>query len=357
MYNELMEQILSHGQAANLMICLVLAIHLLSVRARVRLPAQMLGANYLMHACQSFLLIGWINEMSLPYMYIIRPVSAMLIGPVFYFYFLSVKRLKPKFKAVDYLHFIPSLLLLLAFITQSPILFATDYFIIGSLVLYLVLVAIPMLQGKKMFSHLETEPRQPYKWLCVLAMLMLVNIGIDVAVVVELETGKALNQSLALFLGTSFFLIINLAVAYVIIRRNPLVEWMYELSLRTFSEKEFVSAQNKECFVKWEALVASEQLHKRDFGITLSEAAKKLQIPSRQLSNAINLCYGKSFSQYLNDKRVSEAQHLIQTNPEMTMIEVMNAAGFSTKSNFNKEFQRVLGMPPSKYRLSLLRGC
>jgi AraC-like DNA-binding protein len=347
-----MEQILSHGQAANVMICLVLAIHLFSVKATVRLPARMLGVNYLMYSCQSLLLIGWVNDLSPAYMSIIRPVTAMLIGPVFYFYFLTVKRLKPQFNRVDYLHLIPCLLLLLAFMMQSRVLFLTDYFIIGSFVFYLILMAIPMRQGKKLFKHLETEPQQPYTWLCILACMMVINIGVDIAVLAEIQAGKALNESLALFLGTSIFLIINVTVAFATIRRNPLIEWMYELSLRTFSENDIVSAQNKEHFARWEILVTNEELHKRDFGITLSEAAKKLQIPSRQLSNAINLCYGKSFSQYLNDRRVDEARRLIQARPEMTMIDVMNAAGFSSKSNFNKEFQRVLGMPPSKYRLA-----
>ncbi len=348
-----MEQILSHSQSANMVICLMLAIHLFSVRATLRLPAQMLGANFLMYACQSLLLIGLLNDLSPAYISVIRPVSAMLIGPIFYFYFLTVKRLKPQFKKADILHIIPCLLLLLAFITQSRLLFMTDYLIIGSFIFYLALMAIPMLQGKKLFNHLKTEPTQPYKWLCILALMMFVNIAIDAAVAAEIQAGKPLNKSLALFLGTSLFLIINATVAFETLKRNPLIEWMYELSLRTLSEKDTVSAQSKEHFARWETLVKTQELHKREFGITLTEAAKKLQMPSRQLSSAINICYGKSFSQYLNDKRVQEAKRLIQLHPEMNMIDVMYASGFSSKSNYNKEFQRAVGMPPSKYRLTL----
>ncbi|WP_284218441.1 AraC family transcriptional regulator [Agaribacter marinus] len=349
-----MEQILSHSQAANVMICLVLALHLFSVSTRVRLPARMLGVNYLMYSCQSFLLIGLLNDVNLSYTSVIRPTTAMLLGPVFYFYFLTVKRTIPQFKWVDYLHFFPCLLVLFAFIAQSRFLYLTDYLIIGSFAFYLILMTIPMLQGVKVFSHLSTEPKRPYQWLCILALMMAVNIVAEVAVLTEIHAGKALNESLALFIGTSLFLVINAIVAFATLRRNPLIEWMYELSVQTFSENDVASAENNAHFGRWEVLVTTEELYKKEFGITLSEAARKLQIPARQLSNAINQCYGRSFSQYLNDKRVKEAQRLIQADPEMTMIDVMYAAGFNSKSNFNKEFQRVSGMPPSKYRLALL---
>lgn len=34
----------------------------------------------------------------------------------------------------------------------------------------------------------------------------------------------------------------------------------------------------------------------------------------------------------------------------MTITEAMNEAGFSTKSNFNREFKRVTGLSPSEWR-------
>ena len=103
-------------------------------------------------------------------------------------------------------------------------------------------------------------------------------------------------------------------------------------------------------FQRWEALVKADNLHKQEFGITLTLAAKKLQVPARQLSNAVNQLYGKSFSVHLNDLRIQEAQRLLVEHPEMPVIEIMQESGFSSKSNFNKEFLRVTKVAPTTFR-------
>jgi AraC-like DNA-binding protein len=40
----------------------------------------------------------------------------------------------------------------------------------------------------------------------------------------------------------------------------------------------------------------------------------------------------------------------LSDNQEMSITAIMMEAGFSTKSNFNKEFLRVTGLNPSEYR-------
>ncbi|MBY0416571.1 MAG: helix-turn-helix domain-containing protein, partial [Pararheinheimera sp.] len=107
---------------------------------------------------------------------------------------------------------------------------------------------------------------------------------------------------------------------------------------------------------RFEQLVIKELLYKQEFGVTLPQAAKKLQLPARQLSSAINQLYGQSYSVYLNDQRINEAKRLLLAEPDMPVIEVMQQAGFSSKSNFNKEFLRVVGLSPSAFRQSNLQG-
>src|SRR5690625_5400369 len=77
-------------------------------------------------------------------------------------------------------------------------------------------------------------------------------------------------------------------------------------------------------------------------------------IPSRQISTAINRVYGGSFSQYLNDCRVQEAQRLLIEQPDLPITQLMLDAGFTTKSNFHKEFRRITGLPPGEYRKQAL---
>lgn len=75
-----------------------------------------------------------------------------------------------------------------------------------------------------------------------------------------------------------------------------------------------------------------------------------MQIPTRQLSNAVNQIYGNTFSVHLNDRRIAHAKELLVQQPQLPIIDVMLQSGFSSKSNFNKEFTRVTATTPGKYR-------
>lgn len=87
----------------------------------------------------------------------------------------------------------------------------------------------------------------------------------------------------------------------------------------------------------------------RDPDLTLSRLSRRLGIPSRQISSAINRTLGRNVSQAVNEYRIREAMRLLQET-DLTVTAVMFECGFYTKSNFNREFARVAGMTPSDYR-------
>lgn len=87
----------------------------------------------------------------------------------------------------------------------------------------------------------------------------------------------------------------------------------------------------------------------RDPDLTLQRIARKLTLPQREVSRAVNDAAGINLSQYVNGFRVQAAcEALRQTDHPVT--QVMFEVGFMTKSNFNKEFSRVTGMSPSTWR-------
>ncbi len=77
--------------------------------------------------------------------------------------------------------------------------------------------------------------------------------------------------------------------------------------------------------------------------------ARRLGLPVRQLSAAINLVHGRNISQIVNEYRINEAARLLGTT-DGRITDIMFASGFQTKSNFNREFRRVTGVNPSEYR-------
>lgn len=95
--------------------------------------------------------------------------------------------------------------------------------------------------------------------------------------------------------------------------------------------------------------VLSEKKLYLDENLTLVRLAKKVGLPARQISTAVNHLTSKNVSQFINDYRIAEAcKLLIETDTSVTVI--MLDSGFTTKSNFNREFRRVTGLSPLEWR-------
>jgi AraC-like DNA-binding protein len=107
-------------------------------------------------------------------------------------------------------------------------------------------------------------------------------------------------------------------------------------------------AEDKETILALQALMDSRHVY-RDPDLNLDRLSRKLTMPSRQISSAINRTTGKNVSQYVNEYRVAEACTLLaETTTPVT--EIMFDVGFQTKSNFNREFRRVTDMSPLEWR-------
>lgn len=86
-----------------------------------------------------------------------------------------------------------------------------------------------------------------------------------------------------------------------------------------------------------------------DTELTVDRLAKRLTVPSRALSLAINQVKGMNVSQYVNDFRLDHAATLLAEG-QGSVTEVMEQSGFLTRSNFYREFQRRFDMTPAAYR-------
>lgn len=82
--------------------------------------------------------------------------------------------------------------------------------------------------------------------------------------------------------------------------------------------------------------------------LSLSRRSRRLGLPLKQLSGAINRATGDNVSRYINKARIAAAHRLLADGK--TVTEAMFAAGFNTKSNFNREFLRVTGRTPRTWR-------
>jgi len=88
-----------------------------------------------------------------------------------------------------------------------------------------------------------------------------------------------------------------------------------------------------------------------DPNLTLAHLARKLRVPAKALSVAINLATGENVSRFVNKARIQDAQSALAQGKSVT--EAMLSSGFNTKSNFNREFLRVAGRNPSEWLTDL----
>lgn len=101
-------------------------------------------------------------------------------------------------------------------------------------------------------------------------------------------------------------------------------------------------------FPKVDALVRAERLF-ADPDINLTRMARRLHMPARDVSKAINQATDQNVSQYVNGLRIEEACRVMSAT-DTSITEVVFQSGFNTKSNFNREFLRVKGVAPSVWR-------
>ena len=86
--------------------------------------------------------------------------------------------------------------------------------------------------------------------------------------------------------------------------------------------------------------------------LTIDELASQLNIPSRKISQVINTAFSQNFYDLINRYRIEEAQRILKESddPKLTVLEVMYQVGFNSKSSFNTQFKKKVGLTPTEYR-------
>ncbi len=107
--------------------------------------------------------------------------------------------------------------------------------------------------------------------------------------------------------------------------------------------------KHEEIFNRLETLLQEKQLY-RDEDLSLEKLANISGINRHHISETLNIYAEKPFYQYINEYRIKEVLHRLDTNNKKTrLLAIAYDSGFKTKASFNQYFKKLTGKTPSGY--------
>ncbi len=175
-------------------------------------------------------------------------------------------------------------------------------------------------------------------WSVVVALVA--SAVADIAIAIDFgRTGGA-------FLGP-----ISLVVQAVTLILVGLLLWSSVPGEAASAEGEEAEAEQPDHTPDFEAVkqgVHALSLH-LDPDLNLQRLARKVGVPSKRVSAAVNAVEGVNVSQWINRLRIEHALTELR-DPDRLILDVIYSSGFNTKSSFHREFKRVTGQTPSAWR-------
>jgi AraC-like DNA-binding protein len=219
---------------------------------------------------------------------------------------------------------------------------AIDMALIAIFVAYAIAILLLMRSGTDALRLAPFEGAAPaFRAILFAAFALLLSAAVDIFVLLDLAWTQGEYTRPVIAIGNLALLaILSVAAASASATRRPVETVEARVTPELADDKETIAAVR--------ALMETKRVY-RDVDLNLDRLARKLGIPARQISAAINRATSKNVSQYVNEHRIAEACGLL-TETNRSVTEIMFEVGFQTKSNFNREFRRVTEMTPLDWR-------
>jgi len=210
------------------------------------------------------------------------------------------------------------------------------YRMISSAVVFMLLLPILHRISKEQKQRKERDWRQQYPLIILLILYNLLMLFVDLA-----ASGEWLDVDTIIFIRT----MLGIGLLYFV---PSLVFRAFSRSFDVHSSGSNLSNKDYQYIDRVEEILREEMPY-RNLGFSRSVMADQIGVSEQLLSRLINQHYGKSFSEVMNDLRITDAQHwLLTTDAPITVISF--DAGFSSLTSFNRVFKEQSGVAPSIYR-------
>lgn len=309
--------------------------------------------------------------------------APLVQGPLLYFYVKSLIYTDFRARRRDLAHFIPALacplVIALIFTSLGPerlragvhdyaifwdnLLFRSLVLTQVALVLGYALASVKLMldYGKRLRDNYSSLGGIERRWLKILIMGFALICLWDL--LTQLSSSIA-SQQTASVIGLSGnyldFLFINLLVFYNLLHSN-VVQGIHDPQGPAQTQPQEAATvaaatddERKETFApaqirSIERAIEEDRVYLTP-DLTLEHLAASAHLPIRTTSNIINRHFQMSFFDFVNYHRVEAAKTLLNAQPDKSVLEISELAGFNSKSAFNRFFKKFAGVTPTEFR-------
>lgn len=281
------------------------------------------------------LIISLAQHYRVPGAQVLQPIMATFIPPMAWVAFQTTA--VRQFQRGDVVHLIGPLVAIVSLLTQPVLL---DTLIPGLFLIYGAAILWQSLQGADALPRMRLEAGDlPGRIWQVIGGALVASAFSDVLIVAAQMLDLGYLQPWIISLYSSVMLLIIGALAL----SGDLVNDAAEPDA---APEPSISPVDTHIVERLDALMASDRLYLNP-DLTLSQLSRRLLVPVKHLSAAINKVTGENVSRYINAARIKSAQEALAAGDSVT--NAMLSSGFNTKSNFNREFLRVVGASPTDW--------
>lgn len=329
-------------------LAMVLAIFLATAAGLPKTSRRLLSAAMLILALLNLLTLLALGDPAASAL-VLRPALAVALPALLYLHLATAMRDGQALQREDAIHVIGPLIATIVRLLPAPGQWL-DLAIVVPNLCYLGLITWGARRGTTSFAQLGAALAVLLDYWRRLVFLFLAFVAaFDILIMIEIEDSADALPQPWVFGAAGVLLTLGFA-------------WLLVASLHRTGPLMWASSRQRHHNPKHEALIAQleDQLLASnaylDPNLTLQRFARKVSLPTREVSAAINDHRKCNYNQWLNSFRIKEAQRKLLENPGQSITEVMFSSGFQNKSTFNAAFLAVCGESPSAWRNRLEDG-
>lgn len=324
------------------LLCGVIAVVVWRLDLGPRRASVLLSLVFALGAVLAFLVglrFGYANTALLP----LQRVLPLFLGPLIYLGFLSLLIEGARLRTAIAAHLTAPLAVFFTFFLLLSERQFLDWVIGASYIFYIVALLALWRKGPDalIFARVDVAPVVS-NWILRAAGLLVFLVVLDSVIALDFALNQGANVSKLISFGT-----IPLVLGLLLILAT-LPRMMQRARASVKPQSQDGDAQDSSVEAKLSDLLREDRLFLEP-DLTVQRLAKRLHMPARSVSGAINRTKDMNVSQYVNTFRLAHAAELLSSGSQ-SVKSVAEASGFLTRSNFYREFQRVYEMSPTEYR-------